>query len=447
MKYARAVAFLAGLLTVGCSADEAPGDPVDAQAADAREPGDGGPDGAGSVDTGPPGDAAPPFTFHFVDLNHVLCTGQSLSVGAVGTPALSTTQPFDNRMFNTGVLAGGTNLTSLLPLVEQGVETMSSSMANLVSELAEKQVFVGEPAGRRSHRVLVSCHGIGGTPYAGLKKGTTAYANGIAQATAGAALAKAGGLSFVVRVVTNVHGESDHIAKNTAYKDNLVEWQADYERDVRAITGQAEPIPMLQTQMSSFTAFGQTTSAIPQAQLDAHTSNPGKIVLVGPKYAIAYATDGVHLTNEGYRHMGEYYAKVYRHAILQGRAWEPVRPRTATLSGSEIRVDFFVPAPPLVFDTSLVSAVANQGFEYADDSKAPPKITAVALDGPTTVKITLAAAPTGANRRVRYAFTGTANAHAGPTTGPRGNLRDSDPSPSRFGYKLYNWAVHFDQPL
>jgi hypothetical protein len=31
--------------------------------------------------------------------------------------------------------------------------------------------------------------------------------------------------------------------------------------------------------------------------------------------------------------------------------------------------------------------------------------------------------------------------------GPRGNLRDSDTSPSQYGYELFNWAVHFDVPV
>jgi hypothetical protein len=69
----------------------------------------------------------------------------------------------------------------------------------------------------------------------------------------------------------------------------------------------------------------------------------------------------------------------------------------------------------------------------------------VALSGPDTVVITLSATP-GANGHLRYAFTGISGALGGPTTGPRGNLRDSDATPSRDGFKLYNWCVHFDMP-
>lgn len=441
------VSALAAVLA--CGGDDGISDPPDE---DASLPEASNGIDAGAADTAAPGDAAvdadaSPFVFEHYDLNHVLSTGQSLSVGSQGTPVLSTTQPFDNRMFVTGVLAGGANLTSLVPLVESGVETMSASLSSFVTDVAEKEVFAGLPA-PKSHRLLVSCHGIGGTAYAGLKKGTVAYANGIAQATAGRDLAKAAGLSYVVRVVTNVHGESDHIAQNAKYEQDLVEWQRDYETDVKALTTQTLPIPMLHTQMSSWTKFGQATSAIPGAQLDAHVDHPGKIILVGAKYHLAYAPDGVHLTNAGYRHMGEYYAKVYRHVVLEGKTWEPVRPKSATLVGDEIRVVFHVPVPPLVLDTTRVSAAPNMGFEYVDDGGAARTITSVTLDGPDAVKVKLSAPPpAGANKRLRYAFTGTAGSGGGPTTGPRGNLRDSDATPSRYGFALFNWAVHFDQQL
>src|SRR5688572_20776820 len=69
-------------------------------------PTDSGPAGvdAGPADAGvePP----PPYEPAFFDLNHILSTGQSLSVGAAGAPALSTTQPYENKTFNTGLSAG-----------------------------------------------------------------------------------------------------------------------------------------------------------------------------------------------------------------------------------------------------------------------------------------------------------------------------------------------------
>ena len=105
-----------------------------------------------------------------------------------------------------------------------------------------------------------------------------------------------------------------------------------------------------------------------------------------------------------------------------------------------------VPVPPLVMDTTLVSDPGKNGFAWADDGPSTPTIESVVITGPDTVVITLSAAPTGAKPRLRYAFTGVSGALGGPTTGPRGNLRDSDATPSPEGYKLYNWCVHFEAP-
>jgi hypothetical protein len=399
------------------------------------------------ADASDSGDGGPVTPFHYFDLNHTLCTGQSLSVGSSGSPPLSTTQPYKNKMFNSGVLAGATNLLYFVPLVESGVETMSSGMANLVTKMARDEVFTGSQPPQNSHEVLVSCHGVGGTAYSGLKKGTAPYAAGMAQVKAAKTIGDFYGLSYVVRAVTNVHGESDHIAGNTHYAADLTTWQSDYETDVKAATGQNEPVPMLHTQFSSWTKFSGTTSAVVGAQLDASVAKPDKIILVGPKYFLAYAPDGVHLSNAGYRHMGEYYAKVYRHAILEGQAWQPLRPTAAALSGTTVTVTFHVPVPPLVIDTALVTDPGHDGFEYSDDSASPAKIASVALDGATKVEIALDKAPTGAKKRIRYAWTGQLGAGAGPKTGPRGNLRDSDAATSLAGNKLYNWAVHFDMAV
>jgi hypothetical protein len=403
---------------------------------------DHGPDSPSRVPDGPP---ARPYTFYRI--NHILSTGQSLAVGDQGCPALSTTQPFSNLMFNTGVLAGGTGLSTFVPLVEIEVETMSSGLANLVSQLARQEVFKGAAPPEDSHDVLVSCSGMGGAAYTELKQGTIPFLQGLAQVKAAKQISETLGHTYVVRALTVVHGEADHSLDNTTYGLDLIAWQADYEKEVCAITGQTEPVPMLQTQVSSWTAYGDETSVIPGAQLAASVNKPTKIVLVGPKYFLPYCSDGVHLTAEGYREMGEHYAKVYRRLVLEGKGWEPLRPTGVTRKGAVITISFHVPSPPLVLDTQRVSDPGDMGFEYWDSSPVSPPITSVALDGPTRVRITLAEVPTAQVKRIRYAWRGKPGNSAGPLSGPRGNLRDSDATPSRHGYKLYNWAIHFEHPV
>jgi hypothetical protein len=144
--------------------------------------------------------------------------------------------------------------------------------------------------------------------------------------------------------------------------------------------------------------------------------------------------------------MGEDYAKVYRRVVLERRRWEPVRPLSIQRDGAVVTVRFSVPSPPLVLDDEAVSNPGDFGFEVADGN-ARLRIVDVEVTGPDLVRITLSAAPTSENRRLRYAFRGRAGAPAGPTSGPRGNLRDSDATPSRIGEPLFNWCVHFDEPI
>ena len=374
-------------------------------------------------------------------VNHVLIGGQSLSLGS-NAMALSTEQPYENLMFNTGVRAGLNNLTSFVPLVESQNgkygETIASGMANLVAEL--------EQAKGRSYVISASAHGIGGLSYAELKKGTNSFTEGMAQVQAAAEVAAEQGDTLAVRAVAIIHGETDHVIGTANYDQNLLEWQSDYEAETRAITNQLPPVPMFLCQLSSWTKHNAASSPIPIAQLAAADARPGRIFIVGPKYFLPYS-DGVHLTGHGERWLGEYYAKAYHRVLVEGEPWTPLRPQTLSRDGTVIVADFHVPSPPLAFDTEQVSDPGNFGFEFWDSSGAPPAVVDVKIIGDTQVQITLAELPVGDNERLRYAYTGEPGNLGGPMTGPRGNLRDSDPTPSRHGYALYNWAVHFDEPL
>lgn len=115
-------------------------------------------------------------------------------------------------------------------------------------------------------------------------------------------------------------------------------------------------------------------------------------------------------------------------------------------AAATVTVEMFVPSPPLVLDTTRVANPGNFGFEWKDDL-GTAKIEKVELTGPTTVQIVLDVVPVGAHQRLRFAFTGTPGAPGGPQTGPRGNLRDSDETKSRHGYDLFDWCIHFDEPV
>ena len=406
-------------------------------------------------------------------INHILSTGQSNAVGEEAMPALSLNQPYSNLMFNTGVMTvtpstcnnarctGRTVPTSLVPLVEgdnyygndwAGRETLSSGMANQISQLAIQHYFAG--TGLNAHHTLVSVHARSGTNYLCLRKAgcnwhpgaMLAFADGMLQVQEGKALAQAAGRSYMVRAVTTVHGEDDHYSPEylptATYADALLEWQNDYETSVRAITGQAEPVPLYVMQLSGWRNT-KKYSAVSEDQYNAHLRAPGKVILVAPTYMLTYAGSGcLHYTRESQLRMGEYIAKAYAQTTFGGSPWEPLRPAQVTRNGSTLDVRFVVPVAPLQLDVAAVSNPGNYGFEVTAGDGTVLAISSVTLVGADTVRVQLASAPP-AGSRLRYAE--KADEAACPRPGSRGNLRDSDATPSRSGgAPLYNWAVGFN---
>lgn len=408
-------------------------------------------------------------------IHHVLSTGQSNSIGFAATNVLSTKQPFQNLMFDTGVISASNcdddgchaydTPSSFVPLVEgdryftDAVETMSSGLANEIGRLTETS---------ERHDVLVSVHGRSGNVYECLRKGGCAFQDGkgyvkafddaIREMHDAHRLATAAGRPYVVTAVTAIHGESDHYDKSfpidgtdgtpgaiKTYADALVEWQRDYDVAARAETQQQEDVVLLISQMSNWN--DRPSSDIPIHQLEAHDRAHGKVVLVGATYMLPFADDCIHYTSEGERRLGEYFAKTYSKIILEKGSWEPVRPTQVTIADATITIRFNVPSPPLVFDTKQVTDPGAYGFEYIDDGPNTPAIQSVDLAGDDAITITLSGAPTAGNGHVRYALRATPQTCPGPTTGPRGNLRDSDTTPAQDGSDLANWAVSFDVPV
>ncbi|MBL8607471.1 MAG: hypothetical protein JNL38_09135 [Myxococcales bacterium] len=483
--------------------------PADTGASDTSTGSDGGVDAPAdaAADAAPDVDAGidAGLTYKHYDINHVLSTGASDSVANGAAPPITSMQPFTNLSFDTGVMTAGTcngsgckvyqAPTAFAPLVEgdkffnYGVETISSGMANHASHLATQWFGkVGLPYA--SHDVLVSLHGRSGNEYWCLRRQTADVSPGanvcyydaalgfvppfneaLMQVQSAKALAAAAGKTYVVRAVTAIHGqgESDDNEQNFTflhstdgsnrrllnYTDGLLDWQNDYQVEVRAITGQTEPIPLFISQFGSMTT---PTSVIPQRQLDAHTTSNGKVVLVTPNYPFPHYSDCNHYTNHSQRWLGAYFAKAYQRVVVEGKKWEPTRPLSVQRVGSVITVKYVVPVPPLVLDTVRVSAASADfpvppvyGFIYRDSTMSA-SIASVAVTAPDTVTITLSGTPTGANRVLRYAYESQVPAMRcpGPQSGARGNVRDSDTSVSYHvdaagnPYELFNWSVAFE---
>lgn len=471
-------------------------------------------------------DAAPPITFDDYDINHVLVTGASDSTANGAGTALTTTQPFGNLKFNTGIFTASgrvgnpnacdgsrgclthTMPTSFVELKEgdkyfnYGVESSASGFANQATAFVNAwKARVGLPAG--NHNILVSNQGRSGFAYDCLRKGSCdempgwgyipPFEQGTEDMRRAKALADAQNKTYVVRAVNVIHGQSEHddnensfrsyvyryglpkVAANLVgnYANALIEWQQNYEADARAITGQAEPVPMFVSQFGSYNLAYR--SYVPERQLEAHERAPGKVIVVTPNYPFDQSGDCNHYVRHEQRRLGAYFAKAYQRVVVEKKVWEPVRPESIRREGNVLYVKFIVPVPPLEPDTTRVAPVANLGFTFTDTPAVTNgvqnlKVNDVAASTTTitsvevlkdidTVKITLSKVPP-AGSRLRYALSfaynpGSTNGQLcpGPETGSRGNLRDSDTTRGYYqdaageSYELFNWMVQFDKAV
>lgn len=392
---------------------------------------------------------APVLVAQPADYIGIVHLGQSLCLGQLGTPTLSTTQPFTNQTLANNI-NGTVGTGALTALIEGTQESPASSAANNATWLSPAQ----------SWRFISTKHCFGGTAYSGLKKGGTgtAYVRSMDAVNTSKANATAQGKTYKTLVLINTHGEADYVngANAATYQGYLQQWYDDYNGDIKAATGQSENVVMLVSQMASWPNYAPAyttpttgcsgydcTPSTTIGQLYASRSYHGKIFLAGPKYQFTYS-DGTHLTNSGYRQLGGLLGYVLNQVVRLGVDWHPVSPRSITMAGTTITAKFFVPSGTLVFDTTAVSEPSGtyRGFKFVQTGGSTINITNASISG-DTITFTLSGTPDGTNPRLAYAYSAPTGSNGGPTTGPRGNLRDSVGFQTLSDGTQYHWGVTF----
>lgn len=382
----------------------------------------------------------------FTDHVHFLFSGQSLSVGAQGVPVLSTTQPYDNKTFEGGPRSSSNLLNAFIDLVEveDGTlgETCCSGAANYVIELAG-----GDPG----HDMISSTVGHGGYKIRQLNKGSVWYQLLIDHVQAGTGLSAAEGKTYSVRALGWLQGEADQSGgakPRLEYKNDLIRYQADVDHDVKSMTGQIEDVPLITYQLSCYVAQGGDFRNVTLAQLDA-CEESDQVTICSPTYPFPYGGDLVHMTNIGYLWISHYFGKVYHEVVVERKEWIPLSMKSVKVQngpqGDAVFVEFHVAHPPLVLDTSSLTAAKDYGFAIEDDGGALT-INSVEVVEPAKVRI-LVDRPLLANPRVRYALD-YLGAGMNLNNGASGNLRDSDGRSFVLDskrYSLYNWCVAFDK--
>ncbi|WP_437972818.1 dockerin [Sorangium sp. So ce295] len=424
--------------------------------------------GAGGAGEG--GGGAPPAPLW--DWSGIVGTGQSLSVGAEGTPPRTTTQRFHNLKLSLGNASvppfdAANTALSLVPLVEpiRGFATTypSAYPKNIYGEtphtaMADQISSLAEAAAGGEHVTVHTVVGESGQPMSVLRKGATqtatgdtsmgrAYAATLFEAEAIARLAREAGKTYGVGAIVITHGESD--AGSATYGDELVKLWSDYNQDLLRITGQSRSIPLLVSQQNSVHTDAGTRSTSTQAQWRVGVDHPGDIVCSGPKYQYPYANDHIHLNANGYQQLGEKFGQIYFEKVVLGKDWRPLQPTRVERSGDVVTVHFHVPVPPLAWDSALPSPhqtaftewAQGRGFElWSGNSRIP--ISGVEISG-DSVQITARNLP-ASGVMVGYAMTTDGTSMTGGTI-RWGQLRDSDPFVgSTTGKAQPNYSVAFE---
>jgi hypothetical protein len=193
------------------------------------------------------------------------------------------------------------------------------------------------------------------------------------------AQADANGWTYEVSAITWMQGEKnndlrlddwdiplDRASFLAAYAQDLIVLKNDWNSDILSITQLSHRIPMFSY---------QTLDAISgQAQLLASDMDP-EIYVVGPTYYMYSALNSVnqlsgawgnfiHLTGDSERWLGAQFAKVMKKVLIDKQPWQPLRPTAAWASSDRktIFVQYHVPVPPIVIDTSFMPAAAGAGL-------------------------------------------------------------------------------------
>ncbi|QDU44289.1 hypothetical protein Mal52_27680 [Symmachiella dynata] len=185
------------------------------------------------------------------------------------------------------------------------------------------------------------------------------------------------------------------------YRDRLIDYRKQWSHDLQLITGQVREIPMFTYQTQGPAGEAQMLAA----DRDAH------ITMVGPHYMIPSAVnsryadrygDPIHMSADGERWYGEQVAKVMHRVLVEGEAWQPLRPRKAWIASdrTNVWVEFQVPRPPLVLDQTFLPREeypladgfhSLYGFQIRDSARAVLGIADVKVESPTRIRIQLAA--------------------------------------------------------
>lgn len=345
-------------------------------------------------------------------INHIIHMGQSLGAGEHSLPIVTDSATgYGNLSFKMGThtwqrgyMEGTPELRdpkkfSFITLTawERGHEgeTIGNGLCDHLKKTSKKYsktdfkfLFSFSGQGGRLIRELDKIHDDAKDPRAKERQsGGGIYKTAIDDVKRAKAIANSKKLSYSVFAITWMQGESnttgfinrwtDRVGNDSmmkTYIKDLMRLRRDIQSDVTKITKQKNRIPFF-----TYQTFGTT---IGTAQLMACDMDTG-MYMVGPTYMMPNGEnsriwhteehgDGIHLTADGERWLGEMFGKVMRKVVFEKQKWQPLRPLKSWASKDKkhIFIQFHVPSPPLVLDTNFLPKQGQGcGFEVYDSKR------------------------------------------------------------------------------
>lgn len=374
----------------------------------------------------------------------IVVYGQSNARASAATSLLSLTQDGGSVMFATSggdaVRDGGFGC-SLSATSSTTIDVDAGSLIPLIATDTEKPHvgaanWIFENYGTNSMGWVVAW---GGYPIDCLDRGTgqtakapwTAMLRGFANAGRAGAFHNHGTTALPQFVW--IQGEQDENDGTPAatYAVSLEQLQSQLEGVASGYAQFSTHRRLFMLQAQSWTASNRSVPTAAIGMYNFARNRPDVAALIGPTYFLpTHPGSEIHRSSIGACQS----AAIIGQALQADAAWTGFKPLAApTLSGSTITATFHVPVCPMVVDTTTITGVSTstRGFEYTCSSS-PPSISSVtntSCSGTTgTLTIALSGTPDGTcqtDDKLRYAYTGTSGNDPGPTSGARGNMRDS----------------------
>lgn len=157
-----------------------------------------------------------------------------------------------------------------------------------------------------------------------------------------------------------------------------------------------------------------------------------------------FVRERIHINAIGQQLHGKFVAMSALDIIHNKQNTKGLTPNSIECIDNEVVINFKVPYPPLVFDTTSVYKIKHYGFCVISPSN-KDIVQSVGIKGNS---IHIKCSENVAGCKVRYAINGE-RMHSGRIHGPRGNLRDSQgifkkAQVNRKEYPLHNWCWQFD---